>query len=476
MKFTAEKGQVMEIYCDWLKNNCERYEYLTNEARELCLKIKGVDSQSMEAKEYYLKFLSMFINNPFVVASRLCKSRADQTDQSEKQIVSMDYRCYFIKNRYDMWLPLELYCRLAIYRNDGELAQMQEQEQIKLSEDYQAYRKLSDSQEEIWRAEKESWQECFVSFLKGPREVKSHPIAAILTICFAGMILLRLYQSYKEGFLPELLCKGGQYAAIVAVIGLFAVHVIIQGFLEFGNIFIKRKVHSHIRQAEGAKETVRERVKGAEGITEDLREFVTKMLKCGKEGIVEAEILKKGTICTEDEAAYEKYEAMAAHLKGIKKNIKPHTRLRYLVILLIFVFVLSFLGIVTYDYRFLMPGEHREERTEETGASGDGIGEQLTVRVEPGRIDGIVFVNGSVVSEESYYQNGRIKSLTVSAGEQEWNFDLPDVYDLEGTDLPFEEAFEAEERTFRIDAVYRGTVYQDTCIAEIIIYGERLGG
>lgn len=61
MKVTADKSQVMEIYCDWLKNNCDRYEYLSADAQKLHDDIKSMDVNSMDAKEYYLRFMEMFV-------------------------------------------------------------------------------------------------------------------------------------------------------------------------------------------------------------------------------------------------------------------------------------------------------------------------------------------------------------------------------------------------------------------------------
>lgn len=586
MNFSADKSQVMEIYCDWLKTNCSRYEYLTDEARKLCHKIKDMDIQSMSSKEYYLKFLSMFVNNPFVTASSLWMFQEDEAYQSMEQIVSKDYRCYFIKNRFGMWVPLELYCRLAVYRSENELTQMQSQEQNKLSEDYEAYIQRSQHRKKSWETGSAGRKQIFIGFLKGPGELKSHPFTAILVISFSALFLWLLYESCFTPAVRVLISENKWYAAMIIGGALFGLYAMIQGFWEFGNIWRKKKVRRSVGQAEELEKEICESFGKGREIFKNLKDFVEQVLKAGKAGISDPQVLVRAQISDEGRDTCEKYKTVESCLEKMKKNIKRHTRFGHLVVLGIAAFTFRQAGLIRLDDLDLNnheKGEQIEETetqvpqteapeseilwkitaddcnlrqspngdiitvlslgtrlevlgTDDTGewlqvmteygdegyvsrllarqvredeviveealatserktqkygtltainafdgnlmtswqegAKGYGIGQQLTARFEPCGIYQVTFINGNVLSEDSYYQNGRVKTLTMFAADGEWKVEFPDEYNLEGVSFTMDEAFTAGELTFRIDEVYEGTVYEDTCIAEISLYGK----
>ncbi len=107
------------------------------------------------------------------------------------------------------------------------------------------------------------------------------------------------------------------------------------------------------------------------------------------------------------------------------------------------------------------------------GAEGYGIGEVLAASFAQSQVTELLFVNGNTSSEESFYRNGRVKLVTVYVPDtsNEWSFEIPDGYNPDGTVLTLDGPVATEVLAFRIDEVYEGEVYQDTCISEIKIYG-----
>lgn len=586
MKFTADKGQVMEIYCSWLKDNCDRYEYLTGKAEELHQKIKGMEIGSEEAKEYYLAFLAMFMNNPFMRASALWQSGAYQAENGEEQITSGDYRCYFMKNQFGMWLPLELYCQLASYRSDSEQEAVQDQEQQKLSGDYQAYVSLSDYLERSWEIEETDRKEKFSRFLKGPEEIRLHPVMAALLLAAAGFLLWKLYMAFAPGGFEAFRFMGKPYLALTAVGVFLLLFVAVKSVREFISFFKKDGVRSSVKQLDSLEKEILQNAKKAGEMTGDLRDFVYQMLKSGKKGVSDPLLLKKGNV-PGGAAAYGKREPMVSRLEQAETAVRSYVKIRYFPLLLVLSVLLNTFGIIhigSFGGVSFLPAKEEEETTtasaEETeglqeekwlvtapecplydspggdstavlnqgdqlevlgrddsgrwlyvsapdgsegyvdrvsviramsgevmvgqawatsecadgetmyasyafdgnlatswqeGAEGYGIGEILAASFAQSQVKEVLLVNGNVSSEESYYRNGRVKLITVYVPDTsyEWSFEIPDEYNLEGTELVFDEPVTAEVLAFRIDEVYEGEVYQDTCISEIRIFGQR---
>ncbi len=522
MKFTADKSQVMEIYCSWLKDNCDRYEYLTGKAEELHQKVKGMETGSEEAKEYYLSFLSMFMNNPFIRASALWQSGDYQAEHGEEQITSGDYRCYFMKNQFGMWLPLELYCKLAAYRSDSEQEEVQDQEQQKLSGDYQAYVGLSDNLEKSWKAEEMDREEKFSRLLKGQGEIRLHPVMAALLLSGAGFMLWKLYMAFAPSGFQALRFLSKPSLVLTVIAAFLLLSVAVKSVKEFISLFKRNGVRSSLKQLEALEKEILESVKRAGDITSDLRDFVYQMLKAGKKGISDPQLLKKGNVPGGTASVYGKREPMVRGLEKAKTMVRSYVKLRSFALLLVLAVLLTVSGVVPVirlGGMSFLPSKKDEETTmaaaEETesfgevteiivghawatsecadgetmyavyafdgslatswqeGAEGYGIGEVLAASFAQSQVTELLFVNGNTSSEESFYRNGRVKLVTVYVPDtsNEWSFEIPDGYNPDGTVLTLDGPVATEVLAFRIDEVYEGEVYQDTCISEIKIYG-----
>ncbi|MFP3897148.1 MAG: NADase-type glycan-binding domain-containing protein [Anaerolineales bacterium] len=109
------------------------------------------------------------------------------------------------------------------------------------------------------------------------------------------------------------------------------------------------------------------------------------------------------------------------------------------------------------------------------GASGPGIGEWIEITF-PGQFElyAIDLANGYQRSDDLFAKNNRVKQATLifSDGEQ-MTVDLADERGRQHIDLIETRGTTVETDTIRviIDEVYPGTAYDDTCLAEIEIYG-----
>ena len=107
------------------------------------------------------------------------------------------------------------------------------------------------------------------------------------------------------------------------------------------------------------------------------------------------------------------------------------------------------------------------------GKSDSGTKETLTVTFyEPITIDEIRIING-FAHKDLYKKNNRVKKLNIACVDEDWgpaaDFTLKDgCEDFQSIHL--EEDAKATAVIFTIEDVYRGTKYNDTCIAEIRFY------
>ncbi len=107
------------------------------------------------------------------------------------------------------------------------------------------------------------------------------------------------------------------------------------------------------------------------------------------------------------------------------------------------------------------------------GVPGDGLGEGLDLTLDrPMRLHAVGIVNGFHKSRELYHANNRVAELSVSLnGEKDFVVTIPDEYltseqywfPLNGYDKPVRTV------RLRINKVYPGTKYQDTCISGITL-------
>ena len=116
------------------------------------------------------------------------------------------------------------------------------------------------------------------------------------------------------------------------------------------------------------------------------------------------------------------------------------------------------------------PSDNPQETWAE-GVPGDGVGEGLDLTLDrPTRLHAIGIVNGFHKSRELYQANNRVAELSVSLnGEKDFAVTIPDEYltretywfPLHGYDKPVKTV------RLRINKVYPGTKYQDTCISRL---------
>ena len=107
------------------------------------------------------------------------------------------------------------------------------------------------------------------------------------------------------------------------------------------------------------------------------------------------------------------------------------------------------------------------------GVPGDGIGEGLDLTLErPEKLYQIGVINGYARTEALYSANGRVAELSVSLnGEKDFTVTVPDErlahdifwFGINGYDKPVKTV------RLRINKVYRGTKYQDTCLTRVYL-------
>lgn len=103
------------------------------------------------------------------------------------------------------------------------------------------------------------------------------------------------------------------------------------------------------------------------------------------------------------------------------------------------------------------------------GVDGNGEGTELYAKLsESCDLQYIVIYNGQVSDEERFRKNGRVCQLEIGNGQFTETLDLPDE------NIPLAIKLNGWENTsdvyFKINSVYPGSEYSDTCISEIIFY------
>lgn len=104
------------------------------------------------------------------------------------------------------------------------------------------------------------------------------------------------------------------------------------------------------------------------------------------------------------------------------------------------------------------------------GADGDGIGEVLQFTLDREYdVKYMTFHLGNWRDAEKYSQNNRPQTMTIWLDDMSFQVTFPDGQ----TEfcLEFSSGCPASEIYVRIDSVYEGTEWDDTCISEIGIYG-----
>lgn len=103
------------------------------------------------------------------------------------------------------------------------------------------------------------------------------------------------------------------------------------------------------------------------------------------------------------------------------------------------------------------------------GVEGNGEGTELSVILsESCDLQYIVFYNGQSSSEERFRKNGRVCQLEIGNGQ------FTEVIELADENIPVAIQLDGWENVssvyFKINSVYPGSTYMDTCISEIVFY------
>lgn len=115
------------------------------------------------------------------------------------------------------------------------------------------------------------------------------------------------------------------------------------------------------------------------------------------------------------------------------------------------------------------------ERTSwQEGVDGDGVGESLTLTLAKSyKVKYLSLQLGNWNSDEYYEGNNRPKELEITVGDVTQTVTFPDGKTEYWLELSGETT--ASEIEFVIQSVYSGSQWDDTCIAEIGIYGTSYG-
>ena len=104
------------------------------------------------------------------------------------------------------------------------------------------------------------------------------------------------------------------------------------------------------------------------------------------------------------------------------------------------------------------------------GADGNGVGESFTITLDDVyKVSGCIIYPGYQKSDEQYLKNSTPASVRLTFSDGSWyDYDLEDV--KTGHQLTLPETVETSSLTVTILSVYRGNVYEDTCISEISLF------
>lgn len=105
------------------------------------------------------------------------------------------------------------------------------------------------------------------------------------------------------------------------------------------------------------------------------------------------------------------------------------------------------------------------------GEAGNGEGVLLTFQFDkPVAVSGIELINGNGISKDKYLANNRPKEITIQIGNEKVTYSLQDQF---GSQYIYLSAVkETQELTLKIDSVYKGSEYDDTCMSDIKFYSE----
>lgn len=113
----------------------------------------------------------------------------------------------------------------------------------------------------------------------------------------------------------------------------------------------------------------------------------------------------------------------------------------------------------------------RTETSWQEGVDGDGIGQELVYSFSGEvKVKYLTFCLGNWRSADYAEGNNRPKKIKVTVGELEFEVEFPK--EQQEYWLELSSPVPANEVSFEIESVYKGTKWDDTCIAELGIYGK----
>ena len=105
------------------------------------------------------------------------------------------------------------------------------------------------------------------------------------------------------------------------------------------------------------------------------------------------------------------------------------------------------------------------------GVRGDGIGETITFKFdEKTKVKGAKIYNGYCKNETIYYKNNRLKEVTFIFDDSSESVTLDDSFDVEQK-VSFAKTHNTRKVTIRIESVYKGRSFRDTCLSDISFQG-----
>lgn len=124
-----------------------------------------------------------------------------------------------------------------------------------------------------------------------------------------------------------------------------------------------------------------------------------------------------------------------------------------------------------YDNSALVAVDGLLETSWQEGVSGNGEGQYLEVYLDSEQpVKYLVLYLGNWRSVDWFYDNNRPKSLTIQIGDYTTTQEFPDGQIIHCIELS--QPVPASMARLTINSVYGGRDWQDTCIAEVIAYGE----
>ena len=111
------------------------------------------------------------------------------------------------------------------------------------------------------------------------------------------------------------------------------------------------------------------------------------------------------------------------------------------------------------------------ETSWQDGVDGDGIGEEIGCTFANGcNVKALTLQLGNHRSEDWYVKNNRPKTLTIELGDYSFQVNFSD--EMKEHILVFSSPISTSRLNLRVDAVYPGSMYQDTAIAEVGVFYE----